>query len=64
MTWKEIKDAVETAGVKENDEIIMIECELHDGDKTLHAARSGNKVRLREHADEAKSKVTMNGCAT
>lgn len=62
MTWKEIKNAVETAGVKESEEILFIECELHDGDKELHAARSGKSVRLREHVNEARAKE--NGCAT
>jgi arginyl-tRNA synthetase len=62
MTWREIKAAVETAGVNENEEILFIECELHDGDKTLYAARSGKALRLREHIDEAKAEA--NGCAT
>lgn len=61
MTWKEIKQAVETAGVNESEEILFIECELHDGDKTLHAARSGKLVRLREHVDD--EKADTNGCA-
>ena len=61
MTWKEIKEAVETAGVSENEDILFIECELHDGDKTLHAARSGKVVRLKEHTDPERSGV--NGCA-
>ena len=62
MTWKEINKAVETAGVDENEEILLIECELHDGDKVLHAARAGKALRLREHFDEERTDV--NGCAT
>lgn len=61
MTWKEIKQAVETAGVNENEDILFIECEPNDGDNTLHAARSGKFVRLRERLDEAKANT--NGCA-
>ena len=60
MTWKEIKDAVEKAGVRENEEILSIECE-RDGDKTLHSARAGKFLRLREPIDEKKADV--NGCA-
>ena len=32
MTWKQIKDAVEEAGVKEDDEISLIQCENGHGD--------------------------------
>ena len=43
MTWKEIKQAVETAGVKENDEILFIECELRDAnDRAAEGASSAD----------------------
>ena len=62
MTWNEIKQAAENAGIKETDEIVAIECERRDGDKIFHRARSGNMIILREHTDEQKSDT--HGCAT
>lgn len=62
MTWKELKEAAEIAGVKESDDIVSIECERRDGDKTFQRAKSGNMIMLREHIDDKKSEV--NGCAT
>jgi hypothetical protein len=35
MTWSEIKKAVEDAGIAEGDEVSVIQCQAHDGDKTL-----------------------------
>jgi hypothetical protein len=32
VTWKEIKKAVEEAGVEEDEEIRLIQCENGDGD--------------------------------
>lgn len=48
MTWKEIKRAVEQAGVKESDDIVEIQCELNDGSKTLHPIRLGKFLKLAE----------------
>lgn len=62
MTWNEIKHAAEIAGIKETDEIVSIECERRDGDRILHAAKSGDMIMLREHTDE--KKVDTHGCAT
>ena len=56
------KKAVQNAGIKETDEIVVIECERLDGDKMFHAAKSGNMIKLREHIDAAKADV--HGCAT
>lgn len=61
MTWNEIKKAVESAGIKETDDLIAIECERIDGDKKLHVAKSGKMIQLREFPDE--SKMDLNGCA-
>lgn len=52
MTWAEIKDAVEEAGIEETDEILVIKCENLGGDKTLHKARIGRGLRLTEHATD------------
>jgi hypothetical protein len=48
MKWSEIKDAVERSGVREEDEILEIHCELRDGDKELHPSRQGDFLRLSE----------------
>lgn len=62
MTWKEIKRAAETAGIKETDDIVAIECERRDGDKVFHRAKSGSMIILREHLDE--KQADTHGCAT
>jgi hypothetical protein len=49
MKWSEIKEAVEKSGVKEDDEILEIHCELHDGDKALHPSRQGDFLTLSEY---------------
>jgi len=36
MTWEEIKKAVEQAGVRDEEEIGLIQCENGDGDHTFH----------------------------
>ena len=36
MTWTEIKKAVEEAGVREDEEIALIQCENGKGDHTFH----------------------------
>ena len=33
MTWKDIKKAVSEAGVGEDEEIILIQCEIGEGDR-------------------------------
>ena len=35
MTWREIKQAVEQAGVRDDEEIGSIQCENGDGDHTF-----------------------------
>ena len=41
MTWSEIKKAVEEAGVGEDEEIGLIECENGSGDRSFHKVRLG-----------------------
>ena len=48
MTWKEVKDAVEELGIKETDEICLVECKFQDCDKTLHKSEMGKKFKLTE----------------
>lgn len=62
MTWREIKQAVEAAGVADADEIYAIECERRDGNKSFHKAESGKMFELRERVDEAKADI--HGCAS
>ena len=44
MTWREIKQAVEDAGVSDDDEIGLIQCENQHGDHTLHKMRLGGNL--------------------
>jgi len=53
MTWSEIKQAVRKAGIRDEDEILTIECEMRHGDGTLHAVAQGEFVRLSERPSEA-----------
>jgi hypothetical protein len=52
MKWSEIKEAVEKSGVKEDDEILEIHCELRDGDKALHPSRQGDFLTLSEYLSQ------------
>ena len=49
MTWKEIKHAAEEAGVTDDEEICVIQCENGDGDKHFHRVRLGYAVKLAEN---------------
>jgi hypothetical protein len=61
MTWKQIKEAVEEAGVEDSEEITAIECENGHGDGTFHKVRLGNALKLRENSvEDAEDYV---GCA-
>jgi len=61
MTWKEIKKAVQDAGIAEQDEISVIQCQAHDGDKTLHKLTLGKFVKLTEDfSDDARGEAS--GC--
>ena len=59
MKWSELKRAAEQAGVQDDDEILAIECELHDGSKTLQKVHQGNFVRLIEPISEEKLWETL-----
>lgn len=62
MTWTEIKNAVEKAGIKENDEVTIIQCEPHHGAKSFHVIKLGSLVKLAEDfAESARSEAS--GCA-
>ncbi len=63
MTWSEIKKAVELAGVTENDEIGLIQCENGDGDHTFHKVRLGRALKLAENASPEKARDEAAGCA-
>jgi hypothetical protein len=49
MTWKEIKKAVEEAGIEEDDDICLIQCENKDGGQTFQKVRLGKAVKLTEN---------------
>ena len=61
MTWSEIKKAVEDAGIDEEDEVSVIQCQAHDGDKTLHTLRIGKFVKLTENFSES-GREDASGC--
>ena len=61
MTWKQIKEAVEEAGVDENEEITAIQCENRHGDGTFHKMRLGRALKLRENTPE--NPEDYSGCA-
>ena len=55
MKWSDLKRAAEAAGVTDDDEILAIECELHDGSNTLQKVQQGRFVRLIEPLNEART---------
>ncbi len=63
MTWKEIKKAVSEAGVGEDEEIILIQCENEAGDHTFHKVRFGKTLKLAENTSTTKAGEEANGCA-
>ena len=63
MTWKEIKEAVEKAGVKEDEEITLIQCENGKGDHTFHKVTLGKRLKLAENVSEEMSRIEAEGCA-
>jgi hypothetical protein len=61
MTWKEIKKAVEEAGVQDDDEISLIQCENKDGNHTFQKVRLGKTLKVAENvADKPEG---YSGCA-
>jgi hypothetical protein len=63
MTWKEIKEAVGQAGVGENEEIGLIQCENGDGDHTFHKVRLGKRLKLAENISAERAREEAEGCA-
>ena len=63
MTWAEIKKAVEQAGVQEDEEIGLIQCENEDGDQTFHKVRLGKMLKLAENVSAEKAREDAEGCA-
>ena len=63
MTWAEIKKAVEQAGVRDDEEIGLIQCENGDGDHTFHKVRLGKKLKLAENVPEEVARRKAEGCA-
>jgi hypothetical protein len=63
MTWKEIKEAVEEAGVTEDEEIGLIQCENGHGDHTFHKVRLGKMLKLAENVSEEVARKEAGGCA-
>jgi hypothetical protein len=63
MTWSEIKEAVEQAGVSDDDEIASIQCEEGDGDNTFHRMRIGKTLKLVENSSAEKAREAAEGCA-
>ena len=61
MTWSEIKKAVEDAGIAEEDEVSVIQCQAHDGNKTLHKMKLGKFVKLAEDLSED-ARADASGC--
>jgi hypothetical protein len=62
MTWKQIKEAVEEAGVEDNEEIRLIQCENGDGEGTFHKMRLGKAVKLVENVSD--DPANFSGCAS
>lgn len=64
MNWSEIKQAVEAAGIKDEDEICLIQCDEEAGDRTFHQVRIGNAVKLVENCGHKQEVEQAEGCAT
>ena len=63
MTWREIKEAVEQAGVGEDEEVGLIQCENCDGAHTFHKMKLGNTLKLTENVSTEKAREAAEGCA-
>jgi len=63
MTWRQIKAAVEEAGVDEDEEIVLIQCENGEGDRTFHKIRLGQALKLAENISEEVARKNAGGCA-
>jgi hypothetical protein len=63
MTWGDIKKAVAEAGVKDSEEIDLIQCENGDGDHTFLKMKLGNRLKLAENVSTEKAREAAEGCA-
>jgi len=63
MTWREIKEAVAQAGVAEDEEIVLIQCEYGEGDHTFHKVTLGKRLKLAENVSEEVARKETSGCA-
>ena len=63
MTWREIKEAVAQAGVREDEEIALIQCENGRGDHTFHKVILGKRLKLAENVSEELARIEAEGCA-
>lgn len=63
MTWREIKKAVEQAGVGDDEEIEVIQCENGDGDHSFHKMKLGKALKLAENVSAEKAREAAQGCA-
>jgi hypothetical protein len=63
MTWKDIKRAVAEAGVGEDEEIILIQCENTKGDHTFRKTKLGRALKLAENVSAQKIREDSEGCA-
>lgn len=65
MTWKQIKQAAEEAGVSDDEEISLIQCEpgVGAGDHTFHKVTLGRTVKLAENISARRAREEANGCA-
>lgn len=61
MTWSEIKNAVEDAGIADEDEVSVIQCQAHDGNRTFHTLKLGKFVKLAEDISES-AREDASGC--
>jgi hypothetical protein len=61
VNWSEIKKATEAAGIRDDDELSSIQCDLNLGNKTFHVVRLGRFVRLVEDLSSEAQKEAV-GC--
>jgi len=54
---------VEEAGVEDDEEIGVIQCENGDGDHTFHKVRLGKTLKLAENVTPEKARKQAEGCA-
>lgn len=64
MIWLEIKQAVAAAGIKDEDEICLIQCDEEAGNRTFHQVRIGNALKLVENCGHPQEVKEAEGCAT